>query len=370
MQRYARELATALHRVCGERWQLQEFLKPRARIGSRFITGSQGERVDSALGRYFQYPLQASRVSGDLFHVLDHGYAQVVLGLNRRKTVVTCHDLIPLVAGAGLIPLDIPPSVVKTVKFRLSCMARAAYVIAISESTKRDIIKFTKIPPERIILVPYGVSAAFMQKEEPGSVRAIHHNFGIPAGTKVILQIGTSGRYKNTPALLKALHVLRTSVPLKIKLLRIGAPFAAEEQNLINEFGLDDHIVHAGRVDGDERLAGFYRAADLLAFPSMWEGFGWPPLEAMACGTPVVASNAASLPEVIGDAGLLVEPQDSEGLARAMQRLLTNDELRRSLIEKGLQRARCFTWERTALDTLAVYERVIREQEDNHDPTD
>ena len=170
--------------------------------------------------------------------------------------------------------------------------------------------------------------------------------------------------------MLKALHVLRTSVPLKIKLLRIGAPFAAEEQNLINEFGLDDHIVHAGRVDGDERLAGFYRAADLLAFPSMWEGFGWPPLEAMACGTPVVASNAASLPEVIGDAGLLVEPQDSEGLARAMQRLLTNDELRRSLIEKGLQRARCFTWERTALDTLAVYERVIREQEDNHDPTD
>jgi glycosyltransferase involved in cell wall biosynthesis len=105
-------------------------------------------------------------------------------------------------------------------------------------------------------------------------------------------------------------------------------------------------------------LPNLYNAVDCLLFPSLYEGFGWPPLEAMACATPVVASNAASLPEVIGEAGLLCAPGDDEGLARAMQAVLTDEGLRQSLVEKGLARARQFTWEETARKTLEVYERV------------
>jgi glycosyltransferase involved in cell wall biosynthesis len=361
MGRYARELAAAMRAVGKEGWQFQEVWSSSPRLGSRLIPGKPGRRLDSALGRYLQYPFKAFRASGNLFHVLDHGYSQLLLGLGGRRTVVTCHDLIPLLARVGAIPVSVSRNVALTFRFRLACMARATRVIAVSEATRRTILKFTPIPPERIVVIPHGLSQVFSPNGDAPPEGGVRSRLGIPAEARVVLHVGTRGRYKNTPTLLKTLKLLQDSGLANLWFLRVGADFHPEEHAMLDAMGLRAQTVHAGGGWSDEDLASIYRAADLFAFPSLWEGFGWPPLEAMACGTPVVTSNAASLPEVVGDAGLMCPPQDYQGLAAAMRLVLTNDDLRRDLRARGLARARRFTWEAAARKTLAVYEEVRRQ---------
>ena len=361
MQRYALELAQAMQSVGGDRWHVREFICRQPQIAAKVIPNRHGRRIDNALTRYVLYPFQAARLPGDIFHILDHGYAQLLWGLDSQKTVVTCHDLVPLLAGSGVITMSITRSVVWTFRLRLWFMARAACVIADSESTRRDILRFTKMSPERVVVIPPGISEVFCPADDPGLVRATRHRLGIPERVRCILHVGGRGRYKNMPTLIRALHVLNSAMGLDVWLLKVGADFYDNEQGLIDELGLGNRIVYLGFVPGDENLVGLYGSADVLAFPSTWEGFGWPPLEAMACGTPVVTSNAASLPEVVGDAGLMVDPQDYDGLAQAMREVLTNDDLRRSLIDRGLERARQFSWERTAKLTIEVYEQVLQE---------
>jgi len=149
---------------------------------------------------------------------------------------------------------------------------------------------------------------------------------------------------------------LRARYEKPLQLLKLGPP-TPEFKAAVRNCGLED-ITHYLVGVSDDHLAALYNSVDILLFPSLYEGFGWPPLEAMACGTPVVASNAASLPEVIGDAGLMCSPHDHDGLAQAMYALLTNNDLRLAIIERGLIRASLFEWEKVARQTLAVYELV------------
>lgn len=141
-------------------------------------------------------------------------------------------------------------------------------------------------------------------------------------------------------------------------LLRLGADFFPDEQLLIDQLQIRDRIIYGGRVNSDEMLSRYYRAADVFIFPSLWEGFGWPPLEAMSCGTPVITSNVASLPEVVGDAALMVSPGDYGGLANQIAEVLSSQPLRETMIAKGFLQSQKFRWEQNAEQTLAVYERV------------
>jgi glycosyltransferase involved in cell wall biosynthesis len=161
----------------------------------------------------------------------------------------------------------------------------------------------------------------------------------------------------------QAVARLRAMYSQPLQLLRLGPPtpeFTAAVQN----YGLEDITHYVVGVPSDHMPA-LYNSVDILLFPSLYEGFGWPPLEAMACGTPVVASNVASLPEVIGDAGFMCSPHDHDGLAQAMYALLTDNDLRRSIIKRGLIRASLFEWERVARQTLAVYELVAGHYHDD-----
>jgi glycosyltransferase involved in cell wall biosynthesis len=162
--------------------------------------------------------------------------------------------------------------------------------------------------------------------------------------------------YKNHGAAVLACARLRSMYPKPLQLLKLGPP-TAEFKAAVQNFGLEDITHYLVGVSGNH-LPALYNSIDILLFPSLYEGFGWPPLEAMACGTPVVASNAASLPEAIGDAGLMCSPHDPDGLAQAMYALLTDDDLRLAVIERGLVRASLFEWEKVARQTLAVYELV------------
>ena len=173
-----------------------------------------------------------------------------------------------------------------------------------------------------------------------------------------ILFVGNISPRKNILALLQAFNKLKKR-GIKHKLVIAGKKDQRYEQVLktLNELNLGGEVIFTGYVP-EEDLPKLYNAADLFVYPSLYEGFGLPILEAMACGTPVVASNVSSLPEVAGDAGLLVNPQDVDALTNAMYKVLTDDKLKESLIDKGLERAKFFSWEKTARETLEVYKEV------------
>jgi glycosyltransferase involved in cell wall biosynthesis len=359
MRRYAAELFTALRSAGGDGWEVQQSVCHHVELAAKLVPGPAGKQLAGRLGRLVKYPFHASRASGNVFHILDHSHAHLALGLDRRATVLTCHDLIPLLAARGEIAMSSSRLAGSAFALRLGCVARCAAVIADSESTRRDLIRFTRLPADRIRVIYLGVSRSFAPPAAPNSeARAartqVCAQFGLPDDAKIVLHVGTGSRYKNVPALIRVWLVLA------------GAACFDDERLLIHELGLSERVVEAGAVYSDTELAWLYQGVDVLAFPSLWEGFGWPPLEAMACGTPVVVSNAASLPEVVGDAGLMVAPHDHYGLAQALEAVLSRDELHRSLAAKGLARARQFTWERTARQTLAVYQEVARECHRSH----
>jgi glycosyltransferase involved in cell wall biosynthesis len=358
MKRYAQELSAALRTIAAGTHQIEDVLISQPKFGIKFLPPEFAQRWNSRVGRFIKYPLALSRTPGDVFHVLDHGYAQLLLALDGRKTVVTCHDLTPLLAAKGLVPLAVPGHLRYTFRLKLAYLTRAAFVIAGSESTRRDLLKHIDLPPQQLGVTYYGVSKTFAPATDSQSALGLRRKLGLSVKAKLVLQVANPQRYKNTPALLKALHELKYKSGLEVRLVRVGAPFFEDEESLIGKLGLKNLIVRAGQVAGDEALAEYYRAADVLAFPSLWEGFGLPPLEAMACGTPVVTSNVASLPEVVGEAGLMVTPQDYEELAQALYRVLTDESLHQTLRRRGLERAASFTWEQVARRTLAIYEEI------------
>ena len=359
MTRYARELFAALSllsshgRITLERPAQRMYL-------SRVLNGHQARRIDSAWSRYVAYPHSLRRRRAGVFHILDHGYAQLIQSLDPARTVVTCHDLIPLLAAEGVIPIDVPPIVARTFRLRIAHLSQARAVIAVSHATKATLERYTSVRPDRIVVIPQGVNSSFRLMTDGASAQRA--SAGLPHASAVVLQVASGGwnkKYKNTAVLLRAFAELRSRLA-DVVLVRIGAPFHPEESALARALGICDAIIHPASVDDDRGLAEWYNASDVLVFPSVWEGFGWPPLEAMACGTPVVASNVPAVTEVVGDAGVLVPPDDPSAIAAATERVLADPAFAASLRQKGLERASRFTWEATAERTLAVYDDVLQ----------
>ncbi|MEA3345939.1 MAG: glycosyltransferase family 1 protein [Chloroflexota bacterium] len=230
---------------------------------------------------------------------------------------------------------------------------RARRIIAISEHTKADIIRWLGIPPERIEVIYCGVDEGFhpLPAEE---VSAFRREKGLPE--RFFLHVGTLEPRKNLGLLLRAYDRLRAAGEDPPPLILAGGKGWMWERlfSQREELGLEDSVHFPGYVPFEE-LPLWYNAATCLLYPSLHEGFGLPPLESMACGTPVLSSNAASLPEVVGDAGLLLDPRDEELWAHELARVMSQPELRRELAERGLDRARRFTWGWAAEETVQTY---------------
>ncbi|MGH9257348.1 MAG: glycosyltransferase family 4 protein [Vicinamibacterales bacterium] len=357
MNRYAQELFLALGRASDNSHVIALEQPAEKRYVSKIVDHRQARRIDGAWSRYVAYPRSMKGRTARVFHILDHGYAQLIRSLDPGRTVVTCHDVIPLLASRGVIPLDVPSTVARTFAMRVAQLAKARVVIAISQATRDTLERYTAVRADRVVVIPYGVNATFTYLAHARGPRQAAA--GVKETSKVVLQVATKGRYKNTPVLLQAFAQLRARVA-DVVLLRIGAPLHPDEASLADRLGVLDSITHLGTVSDDQTLAEWYNAADVLVFPSLWEGFGWPPLEAMACGTPVVASDIPAIREVVGDAGILVSPADPSAVAVAVERVLTDTALSQSLRTRGLERAARFTWANTAARTLAVYNTLLQ----------
>lgn len=298
----------------------------------------------------------------DVFH--SPNYMIPLLAFPRRRpgrvrAVVTIHDVIPL-----LFPDHAPRSRKSRLFFLYRWLMaevarRADCLIAVSEASRVDCLSQLRIPPERadrVSAVPNGVSERFVPPPEGLAPRRNPEDRATP---RTCLYVGRADPYKNLDGLLRAFARARAVAPFPLLLVIAGPRDERypEAPALARELGIDAQVTWTGYLS-DADLLRHYQSADLLALPSRYEGFGLPVMEAMACGTPVLASTAASLREIAGEAAVFADPDDIEGMARGMLEILTQPALAARLAQAGLKRAATFTWARTAERTLAVYERA------------
>jgi len=295
-------------------------------------------------------PLRAATGRVDLFHATNYAMPRAP-GV---PLVVTVHDL------ALLRHPDLGTPALRRLVARTAYSVREARrVIADSEATRRDVIELLGAAPGQVRTVPLGCDALFTPGDAGAARRAVARHLGIAA--PYVLHVGTIEPRKNLERLVVAFGRARREYRLPHVLVLAGAPgwgIEAVRARIARE-GLADVVRLTGPVSGDQLLV-LYRAAVLFAFPSLYEGFGLPALEAMACGTPVLSSNAAALPEVVGEAALMVDPCDDDALAAAIGRGISDSALRQHLQRAGPARAVRFTWERCAVATWAVYEDALR----------
>jgi len=269
------------------------------------------------------------------------------------KVVITIHDLI-----SHFFPKNIPSgSRFYFSKWMPLTYRKAAKIIAISENTKRDIISLLNIPEEKIVVIQSAVSEHYQPINDKQALALVKKKYG--TGDHFILDVGTLEPRKNLQFLVKAFNEAIKQGNLDCNLVLTGKKGWYYEGlfALIKSLKLEKRVILPGYVP-DEDLPLLYNAADLFCFPSLYEGFGFPPLEALSCGTPVIAANNSSLPEVVGDAGILLDLDDEDLWAQNIIKVMTDPELRTKLSQKGLQQAKKFSWKKTARQTAEVYKSL------------
>lgn len=358
MDVYANGLVAGLKAVWPE-WEVVEVVPyPLDRGDNSLVAG-----LRRYYERFWRYPHTVMKQKADLFHIVDHSYGHVVYWLKRAgvPVVVTCHDLINFFYPENLYARARLPLVSMAAwRFSVRGMRRADHIIADSSHTARDVTQLLHIEPERITVVPLAVDSQFcpLSREEVESFRQQH---SVSWETVCLLHVGTVEQRKNVLTILRVVEALKTR-GLSACLWKTGEDFTAEQKAFTRTHGVENSAVYLGRLDR-HILVQVYNAADVLLLPSLYEGFGMPVLEAMACGTPVITSNVSSLPEVAGDAAILVEPMDVQAMVEAILQLRNDFTYRSQLIERGLARAKSFTWEAVARQVATVYEQVIEERD-------
>ncbi len=314
-------------------------------------------------------PRAALKDQVELLHVPYWGSALV----RRVPTVVTVHDLIPML----LLAYRGGPLVRTYTRLVAEGARRAEMVLTDSQASRRDIRRYLKVPRERVRAVPLAVDGMYHPVSDAERLTYVREKYRLPA--RFFLYLGGFDQRKNVTTLIQAYATLVLALAEKgedeqggdegnVSLVVAGrlptrdTRFFPDPRRIVQAFGIEEHVHFIGWVDEEDKPV-LYTLAEALVFPSLYEGFGLPVLEAMACGTPVIAANAASLPELVGDAGLLVAPRDVEGLAEAMMKILEDTDLRRDLSQKARQKALRFTWEEVARATLDAYMWVASQRQ-------
>ncbi|MDP2923091.1 MAG: glycosyltransferase family 1 protein [Candidatus Omnitrophota bacterium] len=268
---------------------------------------------------------------------------------NRIKKILTVHDLRTLKIADNDYPQDIS-SLRKALKSADVC-------ITVSEATKKDILDNFNVLPNKIKVVYEGAEERFKPINDQNKLDYIRNKYGL--NKKYFFSVGAAPR-KNVERLIRAFKLFKFNNDF---LLAIGGegssgPWAAKHKSLIRDLGLENKVIMLGYIPDDD-LPMLYNASECFVFPSLYEGFGIPLLEAMNCGVPIIASNVSSLPEIGGDAALYVDPYDETSIAKAMKKIAEDEQLKKQLIEKGFKRAKEFSWQKMAREILQIYNELI-----------
>lgn len=361
IRRYASELTTALNALDGV-----EATRALAQRDGQPPSARESGRVASLPGRLRRRALrplrpmlvrrQARRTRGDLFHLVDQRDAGLIKQLPAGRTVQTVHDLIGIGAHR--------PSRAHEVEQLRSGLAQAGHLVAVSESTRAEILEYIDVADtSQISVIANGIDDHF--RPIPPARLAAVHDLLPPAHFRLLHVASNAQPRKNLSTTIRVLHELRRQ-GLDVILVRAGAPLPEAEQSLASDLGVATHVASCGYVSEDG-LVELYNASDALLFPSRYEGFGWPPIEAMACGLPVVAAPIPSLqdtagttaPATISNAALVAGPDDIEALAAHAASVLTDSDLAATLRERGFARAAEYSWDRTARAYLEIYRTLI-----------
>lgn len=286
---------------------------------------------------------------GNIKHITSQEFAYLLKSIKMKGTIVTCYDLI-------IWAYDMNRSALW--KDNIEGMKLADKIITISEFSKNDIIKYLDYPEDNIKIVYPAVDHSFYYQNRD---KEILNRWNISPEDKVVLYVGSETPRQNVPLLIEAFSKVKEVMP-NVKLLKIGdsQSYGAREKNLklISDLNLENDVIFSGYVS-EKDIPQCYNATDLLVYPCSYAGFGLPPLEAMACGTPVITSDTSSLPEVVGDAGIMIDPHDVDLMAEKIYEVLNNGTLKERLVKKGIKRAKLFNWNKSAEETLQIYSDMM-----------
>ncbi|APC38746.1 glycosyltransferase family 4 protein [Clostridium estertheticum] len=308
--------------------------------------------------RFFEdyyFPENISKENIDIYHMPQNGigFSQAI----SCKKVVTIHDLIPYVmpetVGRGYL--------LKFLKEMPIIVGNSDGIITVSEFSKRDILKYFPIDESKIFVTPLAADAKYAPLDRLHCKNFLKKAYNL--NNPFLLYLGGFSERKNVASAITAFSKVYKDLSENYDLVIVGdyRDSGQKLMKLTNELNMLSHVIFAGFVP-EEHLPLFYNSCDALIYPSFYEGFGLPPLEAMNCGTPVIASNLTSIPEVVGDTGILINPYDIESIAFAIGNLLSSENLRSELSAKALLRAKQFSWQNTASLTLKVYESVYNSE--------
>jgi glycosyltransferase involved in cell wall biosynthesis len=317
--------------------------------------GANFRAVPETAGNYsvaeqFRIPLALKRAGITLFHAPHY----VLPPLIACRSVVTIHDCIHL-----MFPQYLPNRLAYGYARASVALAahRATRVLTVSESSKRDILRFVDVPADKIDVIYNAYDERFGVEPREEDVVRVRERYQLH--DEFVLYAGNVKPHKNLGRLIEAFQIVRNRGLDHLKLVLIGDEISryAALRRAVHQHQLHKYVRFLGYLP-EETLAVMYRLAGVFVFPSLYEGFGLPPLEAMASGTPVVTSNVSSLPEVAGDAAMLVDPYEPDAIADAISRVLTDEALRRDLRQRGLARARQFSWEQSVQRVRDIYSQV------------
>jgi len=311
--------------------------------------------------RFWQHPRQVQKQQADIFHIIDHTNGHVAYWLKKqgKPVVITCHDLVQYVYPEILRnQAKIPALSLAMWQYSVKGLKIAERAIAVSQHTATDLTRWLGVDPQLVEVVPNGVSEEF--RPLPVAEVLQWRSQYAKSGEICLLNVGSSHQRKNLETVLQVMVTLLEQGKTA-RLWKLGADFTAEQQQFISDRHLSPYVNYLGKPSPEE-LVLFYNAADVLIAPSLYEGFGLTVLEAMACGLPTIVSNVSALPEVVGEAGIQVEPTDVEAIVKAISQLQDDPAYRQGFREAGLAQIKRFTWRMAAHKLVQIYEELASER--------
>jgi len=333
-------------------------IRPASILGSFKWLGRGASKWLAYVDKYILFPPKLRRAArwADVVHICDHSNAMYVSSLGDKPQVVTCHDLLA-VRGALGEETDCPATFTGKILQRwiLRSLQRAQMIACVSRATRADLIRLGGASLEaRSCVIMLGVVPTLRQLAKADAEKTFREIVGVDATRPFLLNVGSNLRRKNRDGALRIFK--RVSEQFDCDLVFAGEPLSDELKRVKKEVGLNGHVIEVAKPS-DAMLEALYHQAFALLYPTKFEGFGWPAIEAQACGCPVISSKSTSIPEVVGDSALLRAPDDEEGFAADVLRL-TDRMTRQQLIARGFENVKRFTPERMVSDYLELYQKV------------